>query len=61
MVSDSDEFLSQIATYGVIISGTLPQIQHLRELIVDSGFKVVFQKTSLGRLYIIEDFPHDKK
>ena len=54
MLKDDDDFLKQEITYGIILIGTLEQIQQFKQLIVQENFKVVFQKTSLGKLVISE-------
>ena len=59
MLKEPNEFLRQDITYGIILLGSLEQIQQFKETILHHDFKVVFQKTSLGRLRIIEDSNHD--
>lgn len=58
MLKDGEDFLRQEVTYGVILIGTLEQIQQFKQLIIQEDFKVVFQKTSLGKLMIVEDPNH---
>jgi hypothetical protein len=61
MLKEPDEFLRQDITYGIILLGSLEQIQEFKETILHHQFKVVFQKTSLGRLRIIEDTNHESE
>jgi hypothetical protein len=58
---DDDDFLSQKYTYAVVTVATPQQIQHLKELLVDEGFKVIYQKTSLAELRIVAGTAHDKQ
>ena len=53
-----DDFLKQRFTHAMVINGDLDQIQRLRQLIASEGLHVIFQKTSLGSLYI-NDTKHD--
>jgi hypothetical protein len=53
-MSDAD-FLKQNYSFAVIIRATPEQIQHLKELLFEEGFQVVYQKTSLVQLWITED------
>jgi hypothetical protein len=49
-----EDFLIQRYTYAVVMNGNLEQIQRLKKLIADEDFRVIFQKTSLAELRIIE-------
>lgn len=61
MLKNDNDFLRQEITYGVILIGTLEQIQQFKQLIIQEDFKVVFQKTSLGKLVISEATDNDIK
>jgi hypothetical protein len=52
------DFLKQNYSFAVVIRATPEQIQHLKELLVDEGFQVVYQKTSLVQLWITEEASH---
>jgi hypothetical protein len=54
ILKDSADFLHQNYTFAVVMRGTLEQIEHFRKLIIQEDFKVVFQKTSVDKLRIIE-------
>ncbi len=56
-----DDFLKQEYIYGVILRGTPAEIQHLKELIADEKLHVIYQKTSLAELRIVEGTTNDKQ
>jgi hypothetical protein len=49
------EFLEQKYSYAVVIKGTPEKIQHLKELIVEEGLNVIYQRISLAPLWIQEE------
>lgn len=55
----NDDFLTQRYTFALVMNGDQHQIQRLKELISDEGIKVIFQKTSLAELRIIEGTQSD--
>ena len=61
MLEDDTRFLQQDITYGVILLGTLEQIQRFKQLVLQENFKIVYQKTSLNKLIIIEGSNNDNK
>ncbi len=54
---NDDDFLKQTYKYGIITRGTPDQIQQLREIIAEEGLVVVYQKTSLANLWVIDEVP----
>lgn len=53
-MENDEDFLQQIYSYAVVIRATPQQIQHLKELLFEEKLKVVYQKTSLTMLRIVE-------
>jgi hypothetical protein len=53
------DFLKQIYSYAVVIRTTPEEIQHLKELLAKEGYQVVYQKTSLVELRIVEGLNHE--
>jgi hypothetical protein len=59
MHNSEDDFLKQIYSYAVVIRTTPEQIQHLKEILAREGLPVVYQKTSLVELRIVEGSNHE--
>jgi hypothetical protein len=53
-MENNDDFLQQIYSFAVVVRASPEKIQHLKELLVEEKFKVVYQKTSLAMLRIVE-------
>ena len=47
------DFLNQRYSYGIILIGSIEDIQKLKRIINKSGLKPVYQTTSAGKLMII--------
>ena len=54
-----DDFLTKRYTYAVVMNGSEHEIQLLKQLISNEGIRVIFQKTSLAELRIIEGTQSD--
>ena len=59
IVYQDDDFLKQEYIYAVVLRGTPSEIQHLKELIADEQLQVIYQKTSLAELRIVEGTNND--
>ena len=59
MTQNDDDFLKQIYSYAVVIRTTPDQIQNLKQLLAQEGYQVVYQKTSLVELRIVEGSNHE--
>ena len=59
MTKIDDDFLKQIYSYAVVIRTTSDQIQNLKQLLAQEGYQVVYQKTSLVELRIVEGSNHE--
>ena len=59
MTKINDDFLKQIYSYAVVIRTTPDQIQNLKQLLAQEGYQVVYQKTSLVELRIVEGSNHE--
>lgn len=59
-MADAD-FRRQLYSFAVVIKATPDQIQHVKELLFDEGFQVVYQRTSLVPLWITEEEPDVKQ
>jgi len=55
MNDELNDFFQQKVNYAIVVNCTLGNIDHLRKLLAEEGFHVVYQKTSISKLFIKEE------
>lgn len=50
-----EDFLKTKLRFAVVCYATLDEIQRLKQLVLDTGISVVYQRTSADKLYILRD------
>lgn len=56
--SDGDEtveFFKQKVNYAIVINGDLAAIERLKQILVNEGFHIIYQRKSLGKLIVKEE------
>jgi hypothetical protein len=50
----SDDFFKQHANFAMVLNTDLKTIERIKKFLVEEGIKVIYQKTSLAKLFIKE-------
>jgi len=53
------DFFKQKINYAVVINGDLDSIERLKHFLADEGFRVIYQRASLGKLIVNEEKEFD--
>ncbi len=53
--NEPNDFLKQRANFAVVINCDLDTIERIKRFFADENIKVIYQRTSLGRLFIQEE------
>ena len=53
--NEPNDFLKQRANFAVVVNSDLETIEQVKRFLVDNNIKVIYQRTSLGKLFIVED------
>ena len=54
MNEGTNDFLKQNANYAVVVNSDLETIDRLKHFLAEEGIHVIYQRTSLAKLYIKE-------
>ncbi|MBE3122649.1 MAG: hypothetical protein IMZ58_10660 [Thermoplasmata archaeon] len=49
------DFFKVKVNYAIVINGDLEAIEQLKRFLVDEGFRVIYQRKSLGKLIVKEE------
>ncbi len=55
-VDDTAELFKQNVNYAIVINGDLAAIERLKRILVNEGFHIIYQRKSLGKLIVREEY-----
>lgn len=58
-LNEPNDFLKQRVNFAIVVNCDLSTIEQIKRFLVEENVRIIYQKTSLGRLYIADRGPNN--